>query len=114
MTKAVVEGRIGGRVYSEQEDGNDCQWGEVLVWEPPHHFAMAWRVQPGWQIETDLAKCSEVHVTFTPYADGSTLVELEHRHFERHGEGGAHMRSQVDGGWGGLMELFKAETERDA
>jgi hypothetical protein len=115
MTKAVMEGRVGGRCYSEQEDGTDCQWGQVVVWDPPTRFVMAWQVTPTWQFEPDLAKCSEVEVKFTPSEDGTTWVELEHRHFDRHGDGSDNMRNQVDqpGGWGGLMELFRAEAERE-
>ena len=114
MTKAVIEGRVGGRCYSDQEDGTQCDWGQILVWEPPTRFVMAWQVTPTWQFEPDLAKCSEFEVTFTPSEDGTTWVELEHRHFERHGAGGNNMRNQVDqpGGWGQLMELFRAEAER--
>jgi hypothetical protein len=113
MTRAVIEGRVGGRCYSEQEDGTECDWGQILAWEPPTRFLMAWQVTPTWQFEPDLAKCSEVEVKFTPYDDGTTWVELEHRHFERHGEGGSSMRNQVDqpGGWGGLMTLFAAKAE---
>jgi len=115
MTKAVIEGRVGGRVYSAQVDGTDWQWGQILAWEPPVRFVMAWQLTPQWKIEPDLARCSELEVTFTPFADGSTLVELEHRNFERHGEGGANMRGQVDspGGWGQLMSLFKTEAEKE-
>ncbi|WP_263351197.1 SRPBCC family protein [Acidicapsa acidisoli] len=115
MTKAVMEGRVGGRCYSDQEDGTQCDWGQILVWEPPTRFVMAWQVTPAWQFEPDLAKCSEVEVTFTPSEDGTTWVELEHRHFERHGDGGGNMRNQVDqpGGWSQLMELFRTEAERE-
>jgi len=35
MKKALIEGRVGGRCYSQQEDGTDCPWGQILVWEPP-------------------------------------------------------------------------------
>ena len=35
MTRAVMEGWVGGKVYSEQEDGETCPWGKVLLWEPP-------------------------------------------------------------------------------
>jgi hypothetical protein len=110
-----MEGLVGGRCYSEQEDGTDCQWGQVVVWDPPTRFVMAWQVTPTWQFEPDLAKCSEVEVKFTPSEDGTTWVELEHRHFDRHGDGSDNMRNQVDqpGGWGGLMELFRAEAERE-
>jgi uncharacterized protein YndB with AHSA1/START domain len=113
MTRSTMEPGIGGRCYSEHEDGSSVQWGKVLVWDPPHRFVMAWQVSPQWQFEADTARCSEVEVTFTAQADGKTLVALEHRHFERHGEGAATMRGQVggDGGWSGLLRLYKAKAE---
>jgi len=50
MTKAVIEGRAGGRLYSAQEDGTDCQWGTMLVWEPPSRFVWAWQIDGQWQL----------------------------------------------------------------
>ena len=110
MTKALIEGFPGGRCYSEQEDGTDCPWGEVLVWEPPTRFVMAWKITPNWQYEPDADKASEVEVWFTPEPDGSTRVDLEHRYFERHGAGWEAMRTQVDSGmgWGALLEMYAA------
>src|SRR5215475_7691028 len=95
MKKAIIEGRVGGRCYSEQADGTKCPWGSVLVWEPPKRFVMAWQITHQWGFEPDLEKSSEVEVRFTPLDDGSTRVDLEHRNFERH-EGGEGMRNQVD------------------
>jgi uncharacterized protein YndB with AHSA1/START domain len=114
MKKAIIEGRKGGRCYSEQIDGTECDWGTVLLWEPPRRFVMAWKIGEGWQYEPDLAKSSEVEVSFTPEADGSTRVDLEHRHFNRHGAGGDAMRVAVDSpsGWGDLLQLFAAQVER--
>jgi hypothetical protein len=41
-----------------------------------------------------------------------TLVELEHRKFERMGaEAGASIRKHVDGGWPGMLASFKATVE---
>ena len=113
MKRVVMEGRVGGSIYTEQEDGAACPWGSVLAWEPPHRFVMAWRVQPDWHYEPELAKCSEVEVRFTPADDGTTLVELEHRGFERHGGNYAAMREQVgsDGGWGSLLGMFGKRAE---
>ncbi|HEY5330991.1 MAG TPA: SRPBCC family protein [Acidobacteriaceae bacterium] len=111
MSKQVVEGRVGGRLYSEHENGDEVEWGDVLAWEPPRRFVFAWMVTPDWTCERDLARCSEVEVIFTPVDNGTTLVELEHRFFSRHGEGGATMREKVSGGWGGLMEMFRSKAE---
>ena len=114
MTKAVIECRAGGRCYNQQADGTDCDWGQILEWEPPRRFVLAWKITHEWGYEPDPAKASEVEVRFTPLADGSTRVDLEHRHFERHGSGGATMRAGVDspGGWSDLLQLFVAEANK--
>ena len=114
MKRAVVEGRVGGRCYTEQVDGTDCDWGSVLDWEPPKRVLIAWQITPDWQYEPDPAKASEVEITFTPQPDGSTRVDLEHRHFERHGAGAAAMKAGVDsaGGWGSLLELYAEAAQR--
>lgn len=113
MKQIVMEPRAGGRCYSEQADGSECDWGSVLVWDPPARFVMAWQITLQWTYEPDLAKSSEVWVTFTSEPDGQTRVDLEHRYFERHGEGFESMRAGVggEGGWNGLLQLFKARAE---
>jgi uncharacterized protein YndB with AHSA1/START domain len=114
MKKALIEGRLGGRCYTEQTDGTECDWGQVLVWEPPARFVMAWQIDyAGWRYEPDLAKSSEVEVRFTPESDGTTRVDVEHRHFNRHGETGAGMRFAVGApnGWSGILQLFAARVE---
>jgi hypothetical protein len=112
MKRVVVEGRPEGAIYTEQEDGTNCQWGAVTAWEPPYRFVMAWQVGPEWRYEEDLSKCSEVEVRFTPGDDGTTLVELEHRGFERHGGEYVRMRGQVSsaGGWGALLGMYAAQA----
>jgi len=112
MTKGIIEVFAGGRCFSEQADGTECDWGKVLAWEPPHRLVMAWQVTHTWGYEPDLAKASEVEVRFTPQADGSTQVDLEHRHFERHGDGWQILRTSIDspGGWGTLLGLYAARA----
>lgn len=116
MKLIVVEPRVGGSIYTDQEDGTACPWASVLVWDPPHRFVMAWQVSPSWQYEPDLTRCSEVELRFTPTDDGTTLVELEHRNLERHGGGCDKMRESVnaEGGWNGLLALFAAKVESAA
>ena len=119
MTRAVMESGVGGRCYGEQADGTQCDWGRITVWDPPQRFVMAWLIKlegEEWLPEPDASVCSEVEVVFTPQPDGSTLVELEHRGFERMTAGGAMMRASVnlEGGWGGLMVRFQTEAEKTA
>ena len=46
---------------------------------------------------------------FTIEGPDATLVELEHRKFEEMGaEAGASLRKDVDGGWPGILERFRA------
>ena len=45
MKKAIIEGRVGGRCYTEQADGTDCPWGQVTTWDPPRRFIFAWMIR---------------------------------------------------------------------
>ena len=112
MTKAIIEGFVGGRCYSEQEDGSECPWGQVTAWEPPTRFVFAWQITHEWGYEPDLLKSSEVEIRFSPVGDGTTRVDLEHRHFERHGAGGASMKTAVESpnGWSDLLKMYVARV----
>ena len=108
MKRAIVEGRAGGRCYTEQTDGTECEWGTILAWDPPHRLVIAWQIHGDWTYQPDLAQASEVEVRFTPVPGGMTRVDLEHRHLERHGAGAGAMRTAVDSpnGWSGLLQSY--------
>ncbi len=108
MTRIVIEGRRDGRCYTNHEDGSVCEWGTVLVWEPPHRLVLAWQMTHDWQYEPALARSSEVEVRFVPVRRDATRVELEHRFFERHGEHGGVVRASVDApnGWTLVSTLY--------
>ncbi len=113
MKRAILQGAAGGRCYTEQEDGTECDWGKILVWDPPRRLVIAWQITHQWGYEPDLAKSSEVEIRFEPEQDGSTRVDLEHRNFRRHGAGAESMRKSVDseGGWGTLLQLYAKQVE---
>jgi hypothetical protein len=100
-TTAILEGRVGGRLYEVSEDGEEGVWGTVIVWEPPHRFACEWRLPPGSPVATDL------EVRFLPDGDG-TRVELEHRGWERHGDRAAELRGRYVPGWDFILGRYVA------
>jgi uncharacterized protein YndB with AHSA1/START domain len=105
IAETVFEPRAGGRVYDRGIDGSECHWARVLVYEPPHRVVISWDISPQWQIETDLAKTSEVEVRFIAEAPDRTRVELEHRNLDRHGDGWEAVREGVGGGDGWPLYL---------
>ena len=108
IAQSVFEPKVGGRVYDRGVDGSECQWGRVLAYEPPTRIVFTWDISPRWQIETDLARSSEVEIRFTAEAEGRTRVELEHRHLERHGDGWQGLAAGVRGdqGWPLYLQRF--------
>jgi uncharacterized protein YndB with AHSA1/START domain len=105
--EVVLEPFAGGRWFERDADGRECDWGFVTEWEPPYRVLLAWHLTPEFRFDPDPAKATEVEVRFTPQ-DGGTLVELEHRGFERHAATGARMRDKVagPGGWSELLERY--------
>lgn len=110
IAETVLETHVGGRIYDRGEDGSVCAWARVLAFEPPHRLVFSWDLSPEFELESDPARTSEVEVAFTAQGEESTLVRLEHRHFDRHGEGWQEGLSGVagEGGWPLYLERFAA------
>ena len=108
LAETVFEPRVGGNVYDRGVNGGECRWARVLAYEPPDRFVISWDITPEWQLETDLAKTSEVEVRFIAEAPDRTRVELEHRNLDRHGDGWEPMRDSIGSGrgWSMLLERF--------
>ena len=111
MARAVLEPRAGGRWYEVGVDGAECDWGEVLVWDPPQRLILAWRIGADWKYDPSLR--TEVELRFTREAGGATRVDFEHRLLENMGEAGAAVREAIDspGGWSGILAMFAATAE---
>ena len=110
LKMAVIEPRKGGRWYETGEDGSECQWGEVLAWEPPSRVLLAWRIGADWKYDPKLL--TEVEVRFVPLGEASTRVDLEHRLLENYGGRAAATRESLDsdGGWQGLLAIYARGT----
>lgn len=105
----VLEPKPRGRWYERGADGSECQWGHVMVWEPPGRVLLAWQIGADWQY--DPAFLTEVEIRFTAEGAQATRIDLEHRHLERFGEKAAESRTAFDseGGWMGILKVY-AET----
>jgi uncharacterized protein YndB with AHSA1/START domain len=108
-SRMVFEPRVGGNIYEAADDGRECRWSRVLAYDPPARVVFSWDIDPHWKIETDPARCSEVHVEFTEDEPGRTTVVLEHRHLDRHGDDWQSLVAPITSGWqqGGL-DLYAA------
>jgi uncharacterized protein YndB with AHSA1/START domain len=105
----IVERRAGGRWYELGADGSEHQWGEVIEYDPPRRLLLAWRLNREFIFDPDLH--TEVDVRFEPHGTG-TRVHFEHRFLERMGEGTVELLEGMDGGWGMLLGLFRAQVEQ--
>ena len=102
----TVEPKVGGRWFERGADGSECDWGKVLVWEPPKRMVMTWMLDSTFQANPKVV--TEVEVTFTAIEARKTRVSLEHRLFDRYGEEGEKIRAAVGSpdGWSGLLRMF--------
>jgi len=107
----ILEPRPGGRWYERGADGSECEWGKVLVWEPPGRLVLAWQLDANWKYDPTLVL--EVEVTFTPVETTLTRVDLEHRNLERYGEQAPIVRDMIgsDNGWLGILKLYALAAE---
>lgn len=95
----TFEPRVGGRIYERTPAGEEHDWGEVLVWEPPSRLAYL------WHLRQDRGDATHVEISFTGDATGTT-VRIVHGGWERLGSRGPDLRERNRAGWGGLLPHF--------
>jgi hypothetical protein len=104
----VIEPRVGGRWFEIASDRSETDWGTVLAWEPPLRLLLGWQLDPDFRYDPSIT--TEVEVRFIAAGDGTTRVELEHRHLDRFGAKGADLSNKVGSpnGWPLLLDHFAA------
>lgn len=106
LDTAVMEPRVGGLWFERNRAGEETAWGEVRAYEPPSRLVLSFAVGADRQPEPE-ERASEVEIRFVPDGRG-TRLELEHRDFERHGEGGEKLRDGLASpqGWPLILADF--------
>ena len=98
----VLEPRSGGRIFERRSGGLEHDWGEVTIWEPPTRLGYT------WHLNRDRSDATEVEIRFVPRGDDATVVQIEHRGWERLGAKGEAWRDRNRGGWATLLPHFVA------
>lgn len=102
----VLEPRVGGRIFERTPSGEEHDWGEVTIWEPPARLGYL------WHLRRDRADATEVEIRFVAAGPDRTRVEIEHRGWQALGADGPSWRDRNAGGWATLLPWFVAEAER--
>ena len=102
----LIEPRTGGRWYEISAEGAEGMWGQVLKWDPPRRVLLSWHLDTTFTFNPDLARASELDISFHALGENEVRVEFEHRHIERHGDGYEKLRDLLDGGWDGVLAEF--------
>src|SRR5215469_240030 len=107
---AIIEPFVNGRWYERAMDGTECEWGRVLVWDPPSQIVLSWNISSSWRFDANLL--TEVDVRFETVTSERTRVVLEHRHLDRYGSDAEKMRTIFDdvGGWSGILRHYQAQA----
>ena len=108
---AIVEPFVDGRWFERAMDGSECDWGRVLVWDPPRRLVLTWCIDSKWKFDGSLA--TEVAIDFIAETDRRTRVVLEHRYLDRYGPSTDQMRGifDSDGGWSGILQRYATHMQ---
>ncbi|MEU5963860.1 SRPBCC family protein [Micromonospora parva] len=112
LAELGMEPRAGGMLYELGPYGFRADWGRVLTWDPPRRLVFVWQIGPDRAPVPDPARASEVEVLFHSEGPERTRVELEHRHFDRHGEAAEGYRKALTAGWHELLTRYVAAVSR--
>jgi uncharacterized protein YndB with AHSA1/START domain len=105
---AILEPRAGGRWFERGVDGSECDWGQVIAYEPPERLILNWQISADWRYDPEIN--SQVEVRFIAEGESRTRVELEHRGLaEAYGDEAGQMYAIFDSaeGWGNILERYE-------
>lgn len=107
LARIAIDPAAGGHWYEIDRSGRRLDWGEVRAFDPPRRLVLTWAVGADRKPEPS-ERASAVDIHFRPQGPQTTRVELEHRGFERHGDGGEILRRGLGfaDGWPLILKAF--------
>ncbi len=107
LERVEMEAGEGGHCIEWGPHDFRCDWGRVLVWEPPYRLVFSWQIGPDRTPQPDPRRASRVEVRFDPVDDG-TRITVTHDQFGRHGDSGEGYRDALaaEGGWPYMLRSF--------
>ena len=102
----IFQSGAGGQVFERTKGGEELKWADVIAFEPPHRFVLAWNPNR----EQDRPQ-TEIEVTFTDEG-GRTRVDLEHRGWERLGADASESRQSYDDGWKPVLAAYAERASK--
>jgi uncharacterized protein YndB with AHSA1/START domain len=102
----TIEPRVGGRWFERAANGNECDWGRVIEWDPPARVVLAWQLTHEFKFDPSFE--TPVEIRFVAVDANTTRVELEHR-LDAYGDHAEAMGQGLggDGGWSLLLTRFE-------
>ncbi len=98
----IFEDHEGGRVFERTSSGVEHDWGQVTAWDPPSRLAFT------WHLHFAAAEATDVEIRFVALGQDRTRVEIEHRGWERLGDGALQRREGNQRGWESVLPYFMA------
>lgn len=101
----TIEPRVGGRLFERTLDGDELEWGQVTIWDPPRRLGYL------WHIYGEPHEATKVEMTFVP--DGNaTRIKVVHTGWVRLGDKGKQLRERNRHGWENLFRAFERAAIR--
>jgi hypothetical protein len=101
LVDVQVQPYAGGLATMGYADGHTVQWGTVLTWDPPGHYAQS------FTLAQDPDHPSRLDLTFADNGDGTTTVEFAHDGWTAGNVAGRARFSE----WPVILDRFAAAAE---
>ena len=107
-TTIFLERQVGGRIYERTPEGTEYDWGKVVAWDPPRHFAYH------WYLGSSAEQPTHVDVQFAAQEAGGTRVDVSHRGPEFVGGIWSLNSARYDAAWEVVLPAYIEGCHTDA